>query len=154
MLSFELVEYSKSFITSVVLGKDLVPRLGLRQLESLRYDLIHAIKESQDPKYKLIIGNILCCCPTKSNSDLLLNMDSTSIGGISDFNGSINNGGLLEDALPISTSCSTSYTRSVKDDRELSAHPLESSIALSVHRPLFPAGKMIHIVRTHTDDNG
>lgn len=88
LLSYELVEHSKSYITSVVLGKDIVPRLGLRQMESLRYDLIHAIKESQDPKYK-IIGGVLCCCSKNSNSDLLLNMDSASIGEISNFN---NNG--------------------------------------------------------------
>lgn len=67
------------------------------------------------------------------------------------FNGSTSNGGLLEDTLPISTSCSTSYTRS---EKELSAHPHDSSIALSVHKPLYPGGKMIHIVRTHSDDNG
>lgn len=82
LLSYELVEYSKSFITSVVLGKDIVPRLGLRQMESLRYDLIHAIKESSDPKYK-IIGSVLCCCPAKSSSEVPLDMDSTSIGEIS-----------------------------------------------------------------------
>ena len=87
LLSYELVEYSKSFITSVVLGKDIVPRLGLRQMESLRYDLIHAIKESADPKYK-IIGSVLCCCPGKSSSEMPLDMDrqtmdSTSIGEIS-----------------------------------------------------------------------
>lgn len=84
LLSHELVEYSKSFITSVVLGKDIVPRLGLRQMESLRYDLIHAIKESDDPKYK-IIGSVLCCCPGKSSSgsEIAVDMDSTSIGEIS-----------------------------------------------------------------------
>lgn len=44
------VEYSKSFITSVVLGKDVVPRIGLHQMETLRADLINAIKRSVDPK--------------------------------------------------------------------------------------------------------
>lgn len=44
------VEYSKSFITSVVVGKDVVPRIGLHQLEALRADLINAIKRSVDPK--------------------------------------------------------------------------------------------------------
>ena len=44
------VEYSKQFITSVVVGKDVVPRIGLHQMESLRADLINAIKRSKDPK--------------------------------------------------------------------------------------------------------
>lgn len=44
------VEYSKSFITSVVVGKDVVPRIGLHQMEALRADLINAIKRSVDPK--------------------------------------------------------------------------------------------------------
>lgn len=50
LLSLPAVEYSKAFITSVVLGKDVVPRIGLHQMEALRTDLINAIKRSQDPK--------------------------------------------------------------------------------------------------------
>lgn len=46
------VEYSKSFITSVVVGKDGVPRIGLHQMEALRADLINAIKRSVDPKVR------------------------------------------------------------------------------------------------------
>lgn len=45
-----VIEYSKTFITSVVVGKDLVPRIGLHQMESLRADLINAISRSIDPK--------------------------------------------------------------------------------------------------------
>jgi sn1-specific diacylglycerol lipase len=48
------VEYTKSFITSVVVGKDVVPRIGLHQLESLRADLINTIKRSKDPKVHAI----------------------------------------------------------------------------------------------------
>ena len=44
------MEYSKSFVTSVVLGKDVVPRIGLHQLEALRHDLIYAVHKSTDPK--------------------------------------------------------------------------------------------------------
>lgn len=56
------VEYSKSFITSVVVGKDVVPRIGLYQMEALRADLINAIKRSVDPKWKTITCSMLCCC--------------------------------------------------------------------------------------------
>lgn len=50
--SMPAVEYSKSFITSVVVGKDGVPRIGLHQMEALRADLINAIKRSVDPKVR------------------------------------------------------------------------------------------------------
>lgn len=51
-----VVEYSKSFITSVVLGKDVVPRIGLYQMEALRADLINAIQRSIDPKVVFCIN--------------------------------------------------------------------------------------------------
>lgn len=38
------VEHSKSFITSIVVGKDVVPRVGLHQMEAMRADLINAIQ--------------------------------------------------------------------------------------------------------------
>ena len=44
------VEYSKEFVTSVVVGKDVVPRIGLHQMETLRHDLINALQKSRDPK--------------------------------------------------------------------------------------------------------
>lgn len=59
------VEYSKSFITSVVLGKDVVPRIGLHQMETLRADLINAIKRSIDPKVKI------CFLEKQSNHRIL-----------------------------------------------------------------------------------
>ena len=46
------MEYSKSFVTSIVLGKDVVPRIGLHQLEALRHDLIYAVHKSTDPKVR------------------------------------------------------------------------------------------------------
>jgi hypothetical protein len=52
--SQQAVEYSRSFVTSVVLGKDVVPRIGLHQLEALRHNLIYAIHKSKDPKVKIL----------------------------------------------------------------------------------------------------
>lgn len=49
------VEYTKSFTISVVIGKDVVPRIGLHQMEALRADLINAIKRSVDPKVIITI---------------------------------------------------------------------------------------------------
>lgn len=54
LLSMPAVEYTKSFTISVVMGKDVVPRIGLHQMEALRADLINAIKRSVDPKVETI----------------------------------------------------------------------------------------------------
>ena len=40
-------------MTSVILGKDTVPRIGLHQLEALRHDLVFAIHKSSDPKVSI-----------------------------------------------------------------------------------------------------
>lgn len=113
LLSMPAVEYTKTFITSVVLGKDLVPRIGLHQMESLRSDLINAIKRSQDPKWKIILGGVLCCCPEELKFD-------------------------LSDISPDKSG-----------NRDVTCHPSDSSIALTVHQPLYPPGRIIHIVRNH-----
>lgn len=56
--SSPVAEYSKSFITSVVLGKDVVPRLGLHQMETLRADLINVIQRSTKPKVNTTINSL------------------------------------------------------------------------------------------------
>lgn len=114
LLSLPAVEYSKTFITSVVLGKDVVPRIGLHQMEALRTDLINAIKRSVDPKWKIILGGVLCCCPDEV-----------------DFDGS--EGPTLA-------------------NRDVTSHPSDATIALTAHQPLYPPGRIIHIVRNHPKD--
>ncbi|GFT65747.1 sn1-specific diacylglycerol lipase alpha [Nephila pilipes] len=113
LLSLPAVEYTKEFIISVVLGKDVVPRIGLHQMEALRSDLINAIKKSQDPKWKIIMSGVFCCCPEDLTFD---SMDA--FGEKSNF-------------------------------RDVTTHPSDSSIALTVHQPLYPPGRIIHIVRNH-----
>ena len=49
----EAMEESKNFITSVVLGKDVIPRLGLAQLEYLRSDLLSLLETSTTPKVRV-----------------------------------------------------------------------------------------------------
>ena len=41
---------SQSFITSVVVGKDIVPRIGLHQLEMLRHQLVETLHKSNTAK--------------------------------------------------------------------------------------------------------
>ena len=112
LLSVPALEYTKEFIISVVLGKDVVPRLGLHQMETLRFDLINAIKQCSEPKWKIIGQSALCCCPCKHTS---IEIDPQ-------------------------ISCS---------QKELSSHPIDDSIALTVHPPLYPPGRIVHLVRNH-----
>ncbi|KAF2901647.1 hypothetical protein ILUMI_04542, partial [Ignelater luminosus] len=124
LLSMAAMEYTKSFTISVVLGKDVVPRLGLNQMEALRADLINAIKRSVDPKWKIISCGVMCCCcaiePT-SATEL-----STADQAMSDY---------------------------IKEKRETrtvgGVHPSDSSIALTTHQPMYPPGRIIHVVRHH-----
>ena len=39
--------------------------------------------------------------------------------------------------------------RSELEKRDINAHPSDSDITLSAHTPLFPPGKIIHVVRNH-----
>ena len=58
--SEEAMLASRSFMTSVVVGKDIVPRIGLHQLERLRHDLMAAVKKSRHSKVKLFNNVVLC----------------------------------------------------------------------------------------------
>uniref|UniRef100_A0A8C5HUD7 Diacylglycerol lipase-alpha n=1 Tax=Gouania willdenowi TaxID=441366 RepID=A0A8C5HUD7_GOUWI len=60
LLSEDAMDYSKEFVTSVVLGKDLVPRLGLSQLEGFRRHLLEVLQKSNKPKWRIIAGGTKC----------------------------------------------------------------------------------------------
>ncbi|XP_071115249.1 diacylglycerol lipase-alpha-like isoform X1 [Haliotis cracherodii] len=114
LISISCVEETKSYITSVVVGKDVVPRIGLPQMELLRTDIINMIKKSNDPKWQIISKGVFCCC--------------------GDYTGKKGS--------------------QVDLDRNVTAHPSDSQIGLSAHVPLFPPGKIIHIVRSHPKESG
>lgn len=114
LLSMPAAEYTRAFITSVVVGKDVVPRIGLHQMEAMRADLINAIQRSRDPKWKTIASSFRCC-------------------------------GAWEDSGGEAEEFST--TRAAMRDH--ASHPSDSSIALTVHQPLFPPGRILHVVRHH-----
>ncbi|XP_037087617.1 diacylglycerol lipase-alpha-like, partial [Pollicipes pollicipes] len=105
LLSMPAVEHTKEFITSVVVGKDVVPRIGLHQLEQLRSDLMDVIKHSKQSKWRAIGGGL-------------------------------------------------SLLQRRTAGRQLSAHPSDSTIALTVHQPLYPPGRVMHVVRHHPAARG
>ncbi|KAK4878368.1 hypothetical protein RN001_010874 [Aquatica leii] len=124
LLSMAAMEYTKTFTTGVVLGKDVVPRLGLNQMEALRADLINAIKRSVDPKWKIISCGVMCCC---------CSIEPTSATELS----------TADQAM-------ADYIQEKQQTRTVGGvHPSDSSIALTTHLPMYPPGRIIHIVRHH-----
>lgn len=92
ILSMPAVEYTKEFSFGIILGNDTVPRLGLAQLERLRYHTLLSLRSSQKSASK-ILCRALCptCClggnqvdydPTQS-----LNLLHGTEGRSFDYNG-------------------------------------------------------------------
>ncbi|XP_059079091.1 diacylglycerol lipase-alpha-like isoform X2 [Tigriopus californicus] len=127
-LSRAAMEYTKEFMTSVVVGKDLVPRIGLHQLEELRHDLMYALQKSPNPKWLTLSSSLMCCGKQKTNY-----FDSPTHCWTQDE---------IEEQLnsPKGSKCKSS-------PEAINIHPWDSTINLSVHMPFFPPGKIIHLVR-------
>ncbi|KFO92726.1 Sn1-specific diacylglycerol lipase alpha, partial [Buceros rhinoceros silvestris] len=109
LLSEDAMEYSKEFVTAVVLGKDLVP-IGLSQLEGFRRQLLDVLQRSNKPKWRIIVGATKC---------------------------------IPKSELPEETE-----ENSVTSNR-LWTHPSDLTIALSASTPLYPPGRIIHVVHNH-----
>ncbi|CAM4705963.1 unnamed protein product [Leuciscus chuanchicus] len=55
LMSKALADYSKQFVVSVVLGKDLVPRLSIPNMEDLKRRLLKVVSNCSKPKYKILM---------------------------------------------------------------------------------------------------
>ncbi|KAM4697444.1 diacylglycerol lipase-beta [Rhinophrynus dorsalis] len=55
LLSKDLANYSKSFITSIIVGKDLVPRLSLPNMEDLKKRILRMVINCNRPKYQILL---------------------------------------------------------------------------------------------------
>ncbi len=130
MCTFSLpaAEFTKEFVTSIVVGKDVVPRLGLHQLETLRSSLMTAINKSTNPKWKILGSSMLCC--GRRNKDAAVKISNSPVVSIEEGGG----GGSKD--VPSTTAV-------------LTKHPSDTNISLSTHQPLYPPGRIIHIVRQH-----
>lgn len=93
MLSLPVVEYTKQFATGIILGNDCVPRLGIAQLERLRYHVLLSLKSSQRSTSK-VLARALCpsCCFGTNNVEYdpsqSLNLLHGTGGRSFDFKGS------------------------------------------------------------------
>ncbi|RXN31286.1 sn1-specific diacylglycerol lipase beta [Labeo rohita] len=55
LMSKALADYSKQFVVSVVLGKDLVPRLSIPNMEDLKRRLLKIVSNCNKAKYKILM---------------------------------------------------------------------------------------------------
>jgi len=74
LLNLEGSSYCNKFITSIIVGKDMIPRLCKASLHALRDSMILAVARSKTPK--CCIFTRYCCCGTPGNA-LMWDEDST-----------------------------------------------------------------------------
>ncbi|OCT64218.1 diacylglycerol lipase-beta [Xenopus laevis] len=55
LLSKGLADYSKNFIVSIIVGKDLVPRLSLPNMEDLKRKILRMVVNCNRPKYQILL---------------------------------------------------------------------------------------------------
>uniref|UniRef100_A0A8C5RYU9 Diacylglycerol lipase-beta n=1 Tax=Laticauda laticaudata TaxID=8630 RepID=A0A8C5RYU9_LATLA len=55
LLSKSLADYTKQFIVSVIVGKDIIPRLSMLNLEDLKRRIIRIVANCHKPKYQILL---------------------------------------------------------------------------------------------------
>uniref|UniRef100_A0A8C3WCE1 Diacylglycerol lipase-beta n=1 Tax=Catagonus wagneri TaxID=51154 RepID=A0A8C3WCE1_9CETA len=123
LLSKSLYEYSKSFIVSLVLGKDVIPRLSLTNLEDLKRRLLRVIAHCNKPKYKILLRGCWYELFGGSPDHLPTELDG----------GDLTQPLLGEQSLLTQGSPAYSFS---------SESPLESPAR---YPPLYPPGRIIHL---------
>ncbi|KAM8876843.1 diacylglycerol lipase-beta [Synchiropus picturatus] len=127
LLSKALADYSKDFVVSVVLGKDLVSRLSIPNMEDLKRRILKIVSNCNKPKYRIllhgcwyeVIGGDPDDCPTEMESRRQEELSQPLLG---------------EESLMIRHS--SSYQSLASD---------ESPTHTVTHLPLFLPGRILHI---------
>ncbi|XP_006044397.4 diacylglycerol lipase-beta isoform X1 [Bubalus bubalis] len=123
LLSKSLYEYSKTFIVSLVLGKDVIPRLSVTNLEDLKRRILRVIAHCNKPKYKILLRGCWYELFGGSPEDLPTELDG----------GDLTQPLLGEHSLLVHGSPAYSFS---------SESPLESP---TKYPPLYPPGRIIHL---------
>ncbi|KAM9838111.1 diacylglycerol lipase-beta [Aulostomus maculatus] len=128
LLSKALADYSKGFVVSVVLGKDLVPRLSIPNMEDLKRRILKIVSNCNKPKYRILLqgcwyelfGGDPDDCPTEMDNRREEELSQPLLG---------------EESLMIRHS--SSYQSLASDD---------SPAHTATHLPLFLPGRVLHIL--------
>ncbi|KAM9059435.1 diacylglycerol lipase-beta isoform 1-T1 [Megaptera novaeangliae] len=128
LLSKSLCEYSKTFIVSLVLGKDVIPRLSVTNLEDLKRRILRVIAHCNKPKYKILLRGCWYELFGGHPEDLPTELDG----------GDLTQPLLGERSLLAHGSPAYSFS---------SDSPLESP---SKYPPLYPPGRILHLEEVGT----
>ncbi|KAG8008947.1 Sn1-specific diacylglycerol lipase beta [Nibea albiflora] len=127
LLSKALADYSKDFVVSVVLGKDLVPRLSIPNMEDLKRRILKIVSNCSKPKYRILLQGCWYELFGGDPDDGPTEMDDRR-------EEELNQPLLGEESLMIRHS--SSYQSLASDDSP--AHK-------AAHLPLFLPGRILHI---------
>ncbi|KAK9530790.1 hypothetical protein VZT92_012272 [Zoarces viviparus] len=127
LLSKALADYSKGFVVSVVLGKDLVPRLSIPNMEDLKRKILKIVSNCNKPKYRILLHGCWYELFGGDPDDFPTEMDNRREEELSQPL-------LGEESLMIRHS--SSYQSLASDD---------SPARKAAHLPLFLPGRILHI---------
>ncbi|XP_062946835.1 diacylglycerol lipase-beta isoform X1 [Cynocephalus volans] len=126
LLSKSLHEYSKNFIVSLVLGKDVIPRLSVTNLEDLKKRILRVIAHCNEPKYKILLQGCWYELFGGNPSNFPTELEGANQGDLTQP---------LLGEQTLLTHCSPAYSFS-------SDSPLDSP---HKYPPLYPPGRIIHL---------
>ncbi|KAM6897109.1 diacylglycerol lipase-beta [Xenentodon cancila] len=127
LLSKALADYSKDFVVSVVLGKDLVPRLSIPNMEDLKRRILKIVSNCNKPKFRILLQGCWYELFGGDPDDFPTEMDNRREQELSQPL-------LGEESLMIRHS--SSYQSLGSDD---------SPAHTATHLPLFLPGRVLHI---------
>nr|XP_020495794.1 sn1-specific diacylglycerol lipase beta [Labrus bergylta] len=127
LLSKALADYSKDFVVSIVLGKDLVPRLSIPNMEDLKRRILKIVSNCNKPKYRILLQGCWYELFGGDPDDFPTEMDNRREEELSQPL-------LGEESLIIRHS--SSYQSLASDD---------SPAHTAAHLPLFLPGRILHI---------
>ncbi|XP_060599676.1 diacylglycerol lipase-beta-like isoform X2 [Ruditapes philippinarum] len=128
LMSLSASQYCQEFVCSVVLGKDIIPRLGIHTMEDLKTRLLQAITDSDSPKYKLLAHGVwqLICGLNKDEAE-----EPSS------------NRPLLDNGSRVPSYCGNDEQNLENALHEAQRHNEQCKIT---HPQMFPPGQILHIV--------
>ncbi|XP_069889604.1 diacylglycerol lipase-beta [Dipodomys merriami] len=126
LLSKSLYEYSQDFIVSLILGKDVIPRLSVSNMEDLKKRILRVIAHCNKPKYKILLHGCWYELFGGSTSNCATELDGGTQGALTQP---------LLGEQSLLTRSSPAYSFS-------SDSPLDSS---PKYPPLYPPGRIIHL---------
>ncbi|KAM3859342.1 diacylglycerol lipase-beta [Diretmus argenteus] len=127
LMSKTLADYSKDFVVSVVLGKDLVPRLSIPNMEDLKRRILKMVSNCNKPKYCILLQGCWYELFGGDPDDFPTEMDNRREDELSQPL-------LGEESLMIRHS--SSYQSLASED---------SPVHTAAHLPLYLPGRILHI---------